>query len=40
MPVRDKGPFFIIYPYDSSAALRTEQYYARSAWQVASLTVR
>lgn len=40
MPVREKGPFFIIYPYDSSAALRTEQYYARSAWQVASVTVK
>lgn len=40
MPVRDKGPFFIIYPYDSNAALRTEQFYARSAWQVASVTVK
>lgn len=39
MAVRDKGPLFIIYPYDSNPALRTEQYYSRSAWQVATITV-
>ncbi|MGL4494704.1 MAG: molybdopterin-dependent oxidoreductase [Beijerinckiaceae bacterium] len=33
MSLRDKGPLFIIYPYDSSAALQNERYYARSAWQ-------
>jgi hypothetical protein len=40
MPVRDKGPLFVIYPYDSDPALRSEQYYGRSAWQVAAITVR
>jgi hypothetical protein len=40
MLVRDKGPLFVIYPYDSDPALRSEQYYGRSAWQVASITVR
>ncbi|MBM6579208.1 molybdopterin-dependent oxidoreductase [Microvirga sp. BT689] len=40
MPVRDKGPLFIIYPYDSNPDLRTQTYYARSAWQVAKIIVR
>ena len=39
MPVRDKGPLFIVYPYDSDAELRTRQYYSRSAWQVSQLIV-
>ena len=40
MPVRDKGPLFIIYPYDESADLRSERYYSRSAWQLRTLEVR
>ena len=39
MAVRDKGPLFIVYPYDSSADLRSQKYYSRSAWQVARLAV-
>ncbi len=39
MPVRDKGPLFIIYPYDSLPELQTQTYYTRSAWQVAKLIV-
>jgi hypothetical protein len=40
MPVRDKGPLFIIYPYDSNPDLQTQTYYARSAWQVSKIIVR
>jgi hypothetical protein len=40
MPVRDKGPLFIIYPYDSDPNLRSQMYYARSAWQVKRLEVQ
>jgi hypothetical protein len=40
MPVRDKGPLFIIYPFDSSAELRSEPYYSRSAWQLRTIEVR
>jgi hypothetical protein len=40
MRVSDKGPLFVVYPYDSSAELRTRQYYSRSAWSVAQLIVR
>ncbi|MCO6415702.1 molybdopterin-dependent oxidoreductase [Siccirubricoccus sp. KC 17139] len=40
MRVSDKGPLFIVYPYDSSPELRTRLYYSRSAWSVARLVVR
>ena len=40
MPLRDKGPLFIIYPYDSSEDLRSERYYSRSAWQLRKLVVK
>ena len=39
MPIRDKGPLFIVYPFDSMAELKSQQYYSRSAWQVAKLVV-
>ena len=40
MPLREKGPLFIIYPYDESADLRSERFYSRSAWQLRTLEVR
>jgi len=39
MSVRDKGPLFVIYPFDSKAELKSEQYYSRAAWQVRSITI-
>ena len=39
MPVSDRGPLFIIYPYDSFDELKSELYYGRSAWQVRRITV-
>lgn len=40
IPVRERGPFFIIYPFDQEPALKIEQYYQRSVWQVRSIDVR
>jgi hypothetical protein len=40
MPVRDKGPLFIVYPFDSRPELKHQRFYSRSAWQVARLDVR
>ncbi|HEV8688694.1 MAG TPA: molybdopterin-dependent oxidoreductase [Ideonella sp.] len=40
MRVRDKGPLFIVYPFDSDPQLRSDRYYARSAWQLRSLIVQ
>lgn len=40
MPVRDKGPLFIVYPYDSDPDLKSQKFYSRSAWQVKALIVK
>ncbi|WP_197434440.1 molybdopterin-dependent oxidoreductase [Agrobacterium vitis] len=40
MPVRDKGPMMVIYPFDEDSNLYTETYFARSVWQIKSLEVR
>ncbi len=40
MPVRDKGPLFIVYPYDSAPELKSQTYYGRSVWQIAKLVVK
>ena len=40
MPVREKGPLFIVYPYDDDAELRSERYYNRSAWQLRTIDVK
>lgn len=34
MSVRDKGPLWVIYPYDSGSAYKTEVVYSRSIWQL------
>jgi hypothetical protein len=39
MPVRDKGPLWIVYPYDSDAQYRSELAYSRSIWQLARLEI-
>jgi hypothetical protein len=39
MPVRDKGPLFIIYPFDDRPELRTPQYYSRCAWQLRTIEI-
>ena len=38
--VRDKGPLFIIYPFDRSIELRSSTYYERSIWQLKALEVQ
>lgn len=40
MPVSDKGPLFVVYPYDSAPELHAQKYYARSIWQLTRLIVR
>ena len=40
MTVRDKGPLFIVYPYDSLPELQHDKYYSRSVWQVARFVVK
>ncbi len=40
MPIKDKGPLFVVYPYDSEPELKSQIFYSRSAWQVARLVVK
>ncbi|MEM7423305.1 MAG: molybdopterin-dependent oxidoreductase [Pseudomonadota bacterium] len=39
MSVRDKGPLWIVYPYDSKREYRTEVIYSRSIWQLNQMRV-
>jgi len=39
MSVRDKGPLWVVYPYDSSPEYRTEVIYSRSIWQLDRLEI-
>lgn len=34
MSVRNKGPLWVVYPYDSESDYRTEVIYSRSIWQL------
>jgi hypothetical protein len=40
MAVRDKGPLFVIYPFDARPELRSALYYGRSAWQLRTIDVQ
>jgi hypothetical protein len=39
MAVRDKGPLFVVYPFDSKAGLRSSVYYERSIWQLKRMSI-
>lgn len=39
MTVRDKGPLFVMYPFDDHGALRSPLYFSRCAWQLSAIEV-
>lgn len=39
MSLRDKGPLWIIYPFDTQTNYQSEVYYSRSIWQLDRLEV-
>jgi hypothetical protein len=39
IPVKTKGPLFIVYPFDTKPELRATTYYERSAWQLKSMAI-
>jgi hypothetical protein len=39
LSVRDKGPIFVVYPFDLAPELYNEVYYTRSVWQVETMEV-
>lgn len=39
MSVRNKGPLFLIYPFDTNSSLFNEKYFSRSVWQIKQIEV-
>jgi hypothetical protein len=39
MSVRDKGPLWIVYPYDANVQYQSETIYSRSIWQLNRLQI-
>ena len=39
MSVRDRGPLWIIYPFDANETYKSEEYYSRSIWQLDRIEV-
>lgn len=39
MTLREKGPLWLVYPYDQSAKWQTEVVYSRSIWQLDHMTI-
>ncbi len=40
MAVRDKGPLFIMYPFDTTESLQSPLYYSRAAWQLKAIEIQ
>ncbi|MCJ8508340.1 molybdopterin-dependent oxidoreductase [Rhizobium lemnae] len=40
MSIREKGPLFLIYPFDQDPALYNEKYFSRSVWQIKEIEVK
>jgi hypothetical protein len=34
---REKGPYWLVYPYDSDPIFQSETVYTRSIWQLVSI---
>lgn len=39
MSIRDKGPYWVVFPYDLDVAYQTEVTHARSVWQLSTLNI-
>ncbi|WP_050752678.1 hypothetical protein [Yoonia vestfoldensis] len=39
MSVRDKGPYWVMFPFDQNKDLQTETFFALSIWQLAKIRV-
>jgi hypothetical protein len=39
MSIRDKGPLFLVYPFDKDKSLINEKYFSRSVWQIRAIEV-
>lgn len=39
LPVSDKGPVFLIFPFDSRSELQHQFYYSRAVWQLTEIDI-
>lgn len=39
MPVSDKGPVFLVFPFDSRSELQHQTYYSRAVWQLTEIDI-
>jgi hypothetical protein len=39
MSIRDKGPLFVMYPFDQLPELKTSVYFSRCIWQLHAISV-
>jgi hypothetical protein len=39
MDVSDRGPLFLVFPFDSDPSLRHQSFYARCVWQLAAIEI-
>ncbi|KAJ55101.1 hypothetical protein ACMU_15205 [Actibacterium mucosum KCTC 23349] len=39
LSVRDKGPFWVVFPYDADPKYQTETVYSQSVWQLSRLNI-
>ncbi len=39
MEIADKGPLFLVFPYDDVEEVRNAQFYARSVWQIHTIEI-
>ena len=39
MSIREKGPLWIIYPFDDNKTYQSEEYYSRSIWQLERIEI-
>ena len=39
MSIRDKGPFWVVFPFDEDERYNTEQVYSRSVWQLVRIVI-
>jgi hypothetical protein len=40
MSLRDKGPLWVIYPFDANPAYKNEEIYSRAIWQLSKIDVQ
>ena len=39
MSIRDKGPFWVVFPFDSGTQFQSEQMFSRSVWQLVRIVI-